>query len=470
MNQHRFRLLRTILREDGGGVAVYAAMAAITAVGAGAVAIDVGRMSVLRTQMQDAVDAAAMAAAAQLDGRTGAQNRARSVAQDTMEHSTAFAADKDEIKVKQVNFYIQYAPKVAATNDTDSAIVEVVMEGRRVDFLFQPILNFVTAAGPSSKIIQTIAAARPEPYICHAPPLMICDYGDKGGGVHDDSLDLRNEAHIGKQVRLKEQGAGGTWAPGNFGLLSLPDGSSGASDLEAALAALSPEDCYSLDVTTATGSKTEKIKNAVNSRFDIPGNPWPYPAANVIAYPRDAEIIADPDQRLGSGNWDLSGYWTAKHGGSVPSALAGATRYQVYLWELGLKFARNGKQTLYPLPDTLPAGYQTITPPSASVPVTTDTAKRDNPLYDGEPRATNPPYYKDPTKDYKRRLVHVVQLQCKSNDVKGKHDYPTQANYLEVFITEDVKAEPNANLYAEVVRKVTPTNSPEFHANVRLIR
>jgi hypothetical protein len=86
------------------------------------------------------------------------------------------------------------------------------------------------------------------------------------------------------------------------------------------------------------------------------------------------------------------------------------------------------------------------------------------------PRPSRPPYHNDPTKDYSRRLVQVVQLQCTSNGVKGKHEYPTQANYLEVFITEYMQNPPNAHLYGEVVRPLTPTNSPEFHANVRLIR
>ena len=29
---------------------------------------------------------------------------------------------------------------------------------------------------------------------------------------------------------------------------------------------------------------------------------------------------------------------------------------------------------------------------------------------------------------------------------------------------------PNADLYGEVVRSLSPTNNPEFHANVKLIR
>ncbi len=472
MPAHMIRVIRRLFRDQRGSIAAYAAMAALTAIGAGAVAVDVGRAAILRTQMQNAVDARAMAAAAQLDGRDGARARATTVATNTMDARTSIAADNDEIEIKNPVYYSQYTPtKILATSDQDAAVVEVTLEARRVDYLFAPILRFVgTGSGAESQTIVTYAAAGPEPYICHAPPLMICDYGDKGGGVHNGTDDLRNPIHTGKQIRLKEQGAGGTWAPGNFGLLSLPDGSSGASDLEAALAALSPEDCYSLDVTTATGSKTQKIVDAINSRFDLTGNPWPYPAYDVINFPRDAELITDINEKLGSGNYDLAGYWVAKHGGSVPSDLAGATRYQAYLYELGLDFARNGKQTMYPVPAALPAGFTVIDPPPLSVPVAANPANEHDPNYDGEPRPSNPPYHNDPAKDAARRLIQVVQLQCTSQNVQGKHDYPTQANYLEVFITEYMQNPPQADLYGEVVRAITPTNTPEFHANVRLLR
>lgn len=461
-----------MLVDERAGVAAYVAMAALTAIGAGAVAVDFGRAAVLRNQMQNAADARAMAAAAQLDGRDGARARATQVAKELMESGTAMAADEHDLDIDDPVFYSQYVPtKVLATSDQDAQVVEVTLEARRVDFFFSPVLRFVGAgAALESQTIVASAAAQPRPFICHAPPLMICDYGDKGGGVHDGGADLRNVAHAGKQIRLKEQGQGGTWAPGNFGLLALPDGSSGASNLEAALAALSPEDCYSLDVTTATGSKTEKIVNAVNSRFDITGNPWPYPAFNVINYPRDAELISDTNEKLGSGNWDLAGYWTAKHGGSVPADLANASRYQVYLYELGLSYARDGKRTIYPVPATLPAGFAVVTPPPPSIPVAANPTYEHDPYFDGVPRPSRPPYHNDPAKDYSRRLVQVVQLQCTSHGVKGKHEYPTQANYLEVFITEHMANPPAADLYGEVVRAITPTNSPEFHANVRLIR
>ena len=407
-------LLRHLFRDDRGGVAVFGAMTALTAIGAGAIAIDVGRMAVLRSQMQNTADARAMAAAVQLDGRDGAQNRAKTVAQDVMSAASGIPSDGSDLKVATVEFYSQYTPtKVKATNDQNAIFVEVVLEARQVNLLFEPVLDLLTGNDANIKKITTYAAAGPDPFICHAPPLMICDYGDLGGGAHDWPRSSRNSSHAGQQVRLKQQGSGGSWAPGNFGLLSLPDGSSGASDLEAALAALLPEDCYKLDVTTATGSKTQKIVDAMNARFDITGNPWPYPAPDVINYPRDAELISSSTEKLGSGNWNLSGYWTAKHGGSVPADLAGATRYQVYLYELGLPFGRDGKQTYYPIPDgTLPPGYDMITPPpSAKVPVAANPSNSNDPNYDGVPRASNPPAYGD----LRRTTNAELSRWCSSN-------------------------------------------------------
>ncbi|HVG81518.1 MAG TPA: hypothetical protein VNB28_04475 [Methylomirabilota bacterium] len=465
--------LARLLRDDRGGVAAFGAMVAVTAIGAGAVAVDLGRMTVLRSQMQDAVDARAMAAAVQLDGRDGAQDRARSVAEDIMFHGSNIPGeDEAEFEVAAVEFYSQYTPtKVAATSDQDAVFVEVVLEARNVDYLFEPVLDMLSGQDGDQGSITTLAAAGPDPFICHAPPLMICDYGDEGGGVHSWADDLRNPNHVGKQVRLKEQGSGGTWAPGNFGLLSLPDGSSGASDLEAALAALLPEDCYELDVTTATGSKTQKIVDAMNARFDITGNPWPFPAPNVINYPRDSNLISSSTEKLGNANWAAAAYWSAKHGGAtLPEDLDGATRYQVYLYELGLPFARYGKQTLYPVPANLAADYPDyeMVTPTAAVPV--DAAHANDPNYDGVPRASNKTAYQNVEQDYSRRLIQVVQLQCTTLGVKGKHEYPTQANYLEIFITEHMQNPPNADLYGEVVRSLSPTNNPEFHANVKLIR
>ena len=204
--------------------------------------------------------------------------------------------------------------------------------------LFQPLLNSISGSVLSTtSSFGAVATARIDPFICHAPPLMMCDLVEAGSG-----WGLTQPENIGRQVRLKEaQNAGGPLAPGNYGLLSLPDGSTGASDIEAALAALAavePDDCYTLDVTTSTGSKTQKVRDGINARFDVASG-WPFPAPNVINFLRDNGLIADSDALIGDGSWDIAAYWMEKHGFAAPPVLADASRYQAYLYELGLESA-----------------------------------------------------------------------------------------------------------------------------------
>ncbi len=165
---------------------------------------------------------------------------------------------------------------------------------------------------------------------------------------------------------------------------------------------------------------------------------------------------------MGSGDWDMAGYWADKHGGAVPAELTDATRYQVYLYELGETYARNGTQTAYPLDEGVPAGFDVVTPPGSDIPEDLDNP--DDPDFDGVPSqavAAN---------GHARRLVEVAVLQCIAEDVRGSHSYPTNGNYIEMFITEAVDGAPAGGIYAEIVRPLTTTNDPDFHANVRLVR
>ena len=222
---------------------------------------------------------------------------------------------------------------------------------------------------------------------------------------------------------------------------------------------MQPADCYSLDVSTAPGVKTNKVKAGINARFDLPGG-LPYPAPDVINYPKDIETEADPTVMMGSGIWDIDAYWLAKHGEvSLPPGLDNVTsRYQVYLYELGLPFGRNGRWTIYPVVGALPPGYTPVSPGGPSIPV--DPLNPDDPDYDGVPSQTVA------ANGYALRLVQVAVLQCIKEGVQGSHTYPTKGNFLEIFITESVK---NKAIYGEVVSPLTPSNDPDFHANVKLI-
>ncbi|NQV54792.1 MAG: hypothetical protein HQ503_02950 [Rhodospirillales bacterium] len=443
-----------LLRSEAGGVAVYSAFIGLMAVGTGALAVDIGRASVLRSQMQNRADAGALAAAAQLDGRAGAQERALAVGMNATKSSSAIPSDNSVLAVNSVKFYSEYTPdKIFATGDEDSRFVEVELATRQIDYV---LTGFISTPTKATDTHSARAVGRSDPFICHAPPLMLCDPGEADG-----TMSLADADNAGRQIQLMPPPAGGTaWSPGNYGLLALPDGSIGASDISKALSSVVPDDCYNLDVSTAPGVKTNKVKDGVNARFDIPGG-LPLPAPNVMNYPKDPEIEASTATVMGSGNWDIATYWADRHIGPLPTALTDASRYQVYLFELGFEFARNGKKTIYPLAGGLPAGYTTVTPDAADIPV--DAADSDNPYVDGVPSqavAEN---------GHARRLVQIAVLQCAALGVKGSHTYPTSGNFVEAFITQAVESAPAGGIYVEMVRPLTTTNDPDFHSNARLV-
>ncbi len=450
-----------VRRGEAGGVTAYSAFFTVFAIGVGALALDVGRMTVLRSQMQNRADASAMAAAVHLDGRSGAQTRATAVAMNAMGQMSGISGDGQDLNVQTVNFYSEYgATTVAATGDEDSRFIEVILEPRRVDFFLEPVVN--PSGGPHYKNLAARAVAGANPFICAAPPLMICDLGEA-----DPTMGLALKSNIGRQIMLKmPPGNNATWGPGNYGLLALPDGSIGADDIGNALASVVPADCYSTEVSTATGVKTNKVQNGINARFDLPGG-LPYPAPDVINYPKDVEIEADSTVLMGSGNWDIDAYWAAKHGGVVPVELQqgpqSASRYQVYLYEQGLEFGRSDTdgQTIYPVNGALPAGYTLVSPAGPSIPV--DPLNPDDPDYDGVPSQTVA------ANGYARRLMQVAVLQCIAEGVKGSHAYPTNGNFLELFLTQTVDDAPAGAIYGEIVSPLSPSNDPDFHANVKLI-
>ncbi len=449
---HFCSVVKRLLADRRGGVTIYATFVVLASLGAGALVIDVGRMTILRSQLQDRADAGALAAASQLDGRVTAQDRARLLATNAMAQSSGIPADSAALGVQSVVFYSAMDPdEVLAAGDEDSFFVRVTMTPKQVNYFFS---SFLPGNDSTGTTMGAQAVARANPFICHAPPLMICDPKET-----DATLDLTLASNVGRQFQLKPPSGGGAWAPGNYGLLALPDGSLGASSLEEALAAVEPQDCYTLDVTTATGVKTNKIQSGVNARFDIPGG-LPYPAPNVINFPKDDDVLADPTLVMGSGNWDIATYWNDRHGVAQPADLDDASRYQAYLYELGLEYARNGKQTIYPLPDPLPAGYTAISPAGADIPV--DAADPDNPDVDGVPSTAVA------DNGQARRLVKAAILQCISEGVRGSHSYPTNGNYIELFITESVAEEPAGGIYGEIVRPLSPSSDPDFHANVSL--
>lgn len=60
--------------------------------------------------------------------------------------SSRIPADQAALTVSAVNFYAKLTPaRVLAQGDQDAAYAEVVLQNRRVDFLFAPMLDMLGA-------------------------------------------------------------------------------------------------------------------------------------------------------------------------------------------------------------------------------------------------------------------------------------------------------------------------------------
>src|SRR5580765_945252 len=82
-----------LLRSNDGAVAPTIALSLVGLIAAGGIAFDYARLASMDTELQTAADQAALAAAAQLDGETGACSRAANAARNMLVNETRMAND-----------------------------------------------------------------------------------------------------------------------------------------------------------------------------------------------------------------------------------------------------------------------------------------------------------------------------------------------------------------------------------------
>lgn len=486
--QRAFIAARNFLRDQGGSIVVYTGAFMSIGIGGAALSIDIGRIVLLKTQLQNRADAGALAGAAQLDAQPNAIARATDVMFDSMTAFTTAAADQGELATWYVEFFEPAADHITrgdiTTSDVAARFALVAMDRRTLSFFYAPALNIMTGQSVSSfTVLEAYAVAMSDPFICKTLPLMICNPLEDNDPNTEDAIP--DNSYAGRSIVLKQglQG-GGTWVAGNFGLLDLPTDASysagGAQAVGAALAAENPSGCYGFDIVTAPGSMTVTVSNAINTRFGMPTTDSTIiPAPNVMNYPKDIQLqwnidnsVPGIDSILGDAVWDLATYWTQNHSGvTMPGVLAGATRFQVYLFEQGQSYWTkngNGQQSLVTDLDQGGNGYSETVPsdyPTAAV-LPVNAADPDDNWTDGE----WPPGQTVSSIGYDRRVLRVLILNCVNQGVQGHGDYESEGGYIEIFLTEESPPPSGgAGIYGEFVRKLNPLISLEFHGNVRLV-
>ena len=303
-------------RDERGAMAAIYALSLPALVAVAGLGFDYARLAALDTELQNAADQAALAAATQLDQSEGAIAAAIGAAQGGLvSNSTLFANDDQNANIDvpegQVFFYETREDAEAGTNpidtggedaDADARFVRVQVETRTANYALTPI------AGAISATIDAQAVAGVGAALCRTPPLMICNPAEPEGN-EDPNYDFDIASNAGKGLLVKG-GGGNKWAPGNFGYLdTVPGTGGGTPDLMKALGWTSPPgDCVAQDGNVTVNMETgnhASVADAVNTRFDIyngnltnvcPAGGTCPPSINVVkdvVHPANADGTAD---------------------------------------------------------------------------------------------------------------------------------------------------------------------------------
>ena len=116
--------------EERGAIAPMTAVGLVALFGLMALAIDGARMFNLHTELQGAVDAAALSGATQLDGEDGARTRAtQAVTSALVSNFQRFATDGAggdvTVSAGNIRFLVDLTTRVEAANDGEANFIEV---------------------------------------------------------------------------------------------------------------------------------------------------------------------------------------------------------------------------------------------------------------------------------------------------------------------------------------------------------
>jgi Flp pilus assembly protein TadG len=266
-------------RDRSGAVAVYVTVLLALLFAMVGTAVDFGRYGTTHTQAIQAADAAALAAALQLDGRPDSISRATLAAQGTpiIQNGQSFATSAPAIAIAQIRFFHSLppdtAPLTSAYETTDperAAFVEVTTETLSQNNWFIPAVGAASIGNTNG-----VAVAGYKKVVCKFPPLMMCNPFETA--IYKD---FPIDSVRGTLLLAKTKGGGSSaWVPGDFGLLD-PSGAtldtttnSGAKTVAEMIAATQPAACFESPVTLRPGV-VDSMRTALNVRFDMYENPF----------------------------------------------------------------------------------------------------------------------------------------------------------------------------------------------------
>jgi Flp pilus assembly protein TadG len=264
-------------RNTSGAIAASYALALPALIAVAAVGFDYARLAGMDSELQNAADQAALAAASQLNGQPDACVRASAAAVGLVANQTLLASGGGAVTIDpqtdcvnqtgSIRFYSKVetsggvAVKTPATGYSDARFVEVFVNARKVDYALLPVIMPGQSADISGIALAGLGSA-----LCKLPPLMMCNPNEIGDPDFDDD-------YRGHGFRLiTVGGTTGSYIEGVFGFLETGAGG-GASALSQALGRINPPgDCIAGDGVAPKSGANTNVFDAINTRFDIYAN------------------------------------------------------------------------------------------------------------------------------------------------------------------------------------------------------
>lgn len=276
------RAIRSLGGNDSGAVSSMYAVAILTLVAMAGIGFDYGRMVALDTELQNAADQAALAAATQLDGNDDAMIRARNAATNAFAaaaspyvNETRFANDNQGRPITSLAFkfydgYQNDTPGTEVTSDADGAdaqVVEVTVNTRTVKYALTPLVGAIRGDAIGR------AMAGLENATCNVAPVFFCVPNDSSGNPIRTFPTAANigdglELHFKQNQTNTDADDGGTdWRPGNFGFLDVPWGTASEKTRRLGLNTATAG-CFEGSPSSRTGFKDPE-GDALNTRLDL---------------------------------------------------------------------------------------------------------------------------------------------------------------------------------------------------------
>lgn len=263
-------LANSIWRNESGAIASMYALVLPALIVTGGIAFDYTRMAAMDSELQNAADQAALAAASQLDGIDGATQRAANAASALVTNNTVFSNDGagPGVTIAEVKFFEDREKTEEVTRDdadtSDDAaarFVEVTVGTRRAFYALTPIVGAISSGNMDAAAFAGLGSA-----ICRVPPVMMCNPAEST----DSDFTVAN--YIGKGIRLVANDGGGSYGPGLFGFLETGAGP-GANEIGKALGrAVPPGDCVESTGVEPSPGNMQSVRSEFNTRFDIYAN------------------------------------------------------------------------------------------------------------------------------------------------------------------------------------------------------